>query len=128
MVSLFRKVIPDLIVLAIRLVRVGPRFTKFGRYWLELALFPDRKFWFWNHKKPFLFSNTSNPFDIVPKDPNYDSAIERFNKRSRIRKFGCKYLPIIADLIETNENNEKMNIEEELLVLSTFHAGKLQFH
>ena len=78
-------------------------------------------------KKPFLFSNTNNPFDIIPKDPYYDSAIERFNKRSRIRKFGCKYLPIIADLIETNENNEKMDIEEELLVLSTFHAGMLQF-
>ena len=28
----------------------SPRFSKFGRYWLELALFPDRKLWFWNHK------------------------------------------------------------------------------
>ena len=78
-------------------------------------------------KKPSLFSNKNNPLDIIPKDPYYDSAIERFNKRSRIRKFGCEYLPIIADLIETNENNEKMNIEEELLILSTLHAGKLQF-
>ena len=75
-------------------------------------------------KKPSLFSNKNNQLDIIAKDPFYDSAIERFNKRSRIRKFGCEYLPIIADLIE---NNEKMNIEEELLILSTFHAGKLQF-
>ena len=77
--------------------------------------------------KPFIISRKNHPFDIIPKDPYYDSAKERFNKRSRIRKFGCKYLPIIADLIEQNSNGEKMNIEEELLVLSTFHSGKLQF-
>ena len=78
-------------------------------------------------KKPFIISQKNSPFDIIPKDPYYDGATERFNKRSRIRKFGCKYLPIIADLIEQNSNGEKMNIEEELLVLSTFHSGKLQF-
>ena len=77
--------------------------------------------------KPFIISHKNHPFDIIPKDPFYDSATEPFNKRSRIRKFGCKYLPIIADLIEQNSNGEKMNIEEELLVLSTFHSGKLQF-
>ena len=77
--------------------------------------------------KSFIFSNRNSPFDIVPKDPYYDSARARFHNRSRIRNFGCKYLPIIADFIESNPNGEKMNIEEELMVLSAFHSGKLQF-
>ena len=47
----------------------------------------------------------------------------RFAKRSEIRKFGCKYLPIIADFIE-KANFEMIDIEEELQVLSNFHAGK----
>jgi len=66
------------------------------------------------------------PFDIVPKDSFIESRFqeptERFENRSRIRKFGCKYMPAIANFIQQNPNGKMMTIEKELKILSNFHT------
>ena len=76
-------------------------------------------------------TNRYFPFAIIPLDKTWteETNLEsRFEKRSKIRKFGCKYLPIIANLMDkNNSDSDLLTIEEELSILTSFHSGKSNY-
>ena len=74
--------------------------------------------------KHFWIENENEILDNVPYEVNQtERLLATFDKRSKIRKFGCGYMSVIANFIE-NDNND-LDIEDELEVLLKFHAGML---
>ena len=48
---------------------------------------------------------------------------KQFKKRFKIRKHGCKYLSVIADLMTGNQNYGKRSIDKEFKLLLDLHTG-----
>ena len=75
--------------------------------------------------KHFWIENENEVLDNVPYEVNQtERLLATFDKRSKIRKFGCEYMSVIANFIENDKNND-LDIEEELEVLLKFHTGML---
>ena len=75
--------------------------------------------------KHFWIENENEVLDNVPYEVNQtERLLATFDKRSKIRKFGCRYMPVIANFIENDQNND-LDIEEVLEVLLKFHTGML---